>query len=435
MAGKTKRRRSSASAAEEATVKARKPQTKQHAEETQRAKTASVTGRRNLRTLATPPPSSDGKSKGCQLKHGAKKLDLQEPVISRQTEKGEENDIKIDTDVEDGCEGSEGHGDRNRIVNFAALEGVGEDSESSDDDAPLETVELAQLPSQMLSEIRNDEPALNKKLSDIAIFAENEGKNHLPFWESLSVKMPLDEKLPDSLAMDDLKREQKFAELATASVHLGLEMLRKQKVKFRRPSDYFAQMVKTDVQMGKVKAKILHQKEKIESAEKRRNNREIAKNRKKVRSTQLQREQEKNRRAKEEIEAFSRLRKQRLKDRADSKNAENGDDDFPIELLDVEQLDEDNRFQAQSDIASGKRKAWTPKNDKFSKPPQSDHSQGRSRVNNRNGAYGIQRDNQKGRQPDRNRGKGVVGGTSGGVRKPRGSKKRFGRSRRKANQN
>lgn len=320
-------------------------------------------------------------------------------------------------------------------VNFANLEGVGEHPDSSDEDAPLETIALARLPGQVVSEIQNDEPALTKKLEDIAIFAKERAKESVPFWESLTVTMPLEKQLPDTLAMDDIKREERFAELATAAAHIGLEKLRNQKVKFRRPSDYFAQMVKTDTQMGKVKARILHQKERIESAEKRRNNREIAKNKKKVRSTQLQKEQEKKRKAKEEIEAFSRLRKQRLKERAEGNDNDiDNDNEFPIELLDVEQLDEDNKFRPESEIASGKHKAWNQKSDKLSK--DSNHSRNGNRSMVRGGRDAPRRTSGShiARSPQgagQNRGKGVAG-ASGGVRKPKGSKKRLGRSRRKA---
>lgn len=307
-------------------------------------------------------------------------------------------------------------------VNFADLVGVGEHSEGSDDEGRMETLALSRLPAQVVSEVRNDEPALEKKLADIAIFARsaNEKGSGFAFWESLSVTMPLEGRLPDSLALDDLKREQRFAELATAATHIGLDELRKQKKKFRRPTDYFAQMVKTDVQMGKVKAKILHHKEKIESAEKRRNNRDIAKNKKKVRSTQLVKEQEKKRKAKEEIEAFSRLRKQRLRERADGSGqaGDDADEDFPIELLNVEQLDDQNTFQSHADIAAGKKKAWSGSNDKFSKG-------NKATGNDRNPG------NDGPAQSSSGKGKGKLG-ASGGVQKARGSKKRVGRNRRKA---
>lgn len=425
MAGKTKRiRSSSAEKVETVPVKHKKTPTKKRPDKTPKTKLPSASKRKSRKPILLPEPDHNSS----ESEHEPEEMDVVEPTADQPTKKSKETDAMNDSsDSEQHPEEAHDDADRSKSVDFANLQGVGEASESSDDDAPLETLELARLPGQVVSEIQNDEPALKKKLDDISIFSNSEGKRPLPFWESLTVTMPLDKPLHDSLALDDLKREQKFAELATASAHLGLELLRNQKVKFRRPKDYFAEMVKTDAQMGKVKAKILNEKENIESAEKRRNNRDIAKNKKKVRATQLRREQDKKRKAKEEIEAFSRLRKQRVKNRAEGPAAENGDDDFPIELLEVEQLDADNRFQPHSDIASGKRKPWTQKNDKFSKSPRADRGNGRPTGKD----IGLD-SGKKGKQEDRGRGNGKVGGPSAGIRKPKGSKKRLGRNRRKA---
>lgn len=408
MAGKSKRVRVAA-----AQVPAVRTRSKKLSERIVEEDEDVVTPRKVLETLSKEPEpeasesedESDGGSEGEVSQEG--KEDGMIAVRDKERTEGEENEAK--------------DADENGPVNFAELVGIGDHSEDSDDEGPLETLRLSRLPGQVVSEIRNDEPALEKKLADIALFARpgNEKNSGFPFWESLSVTMPLEGKLPDSLALDDLKREQRFAELATAATHIGLDKLRKQKTKFRRPADYFAQMVKTDVQMGKVKAKILHQKEKIESAEKRRNNREIAKNKKKVRSSQLQKEQEKKRKAKEEIEAFSRLRKQRVKDRAEvsGQAGEEDGDAFPIELLDVEQLDDQNIFQSHADVASGKKKAWSRDSDKFSKGNKAGN--------------GKEQKSSEGKRPVKGDKKGKLG-VSGGVRKPKGSKKRAGRSRRKA---
>lgn len=375
----------------------------------------------------TPSKTGKDEQKSCEAQpvRSLRKTARKEKVhnesddVLKGLRESEAEDNAVDKELKDGSEeedvvmkeSADGADDE---VNFAELVGVGEHSDESDEEGAIEVLALSRLPGKVVSESRNDEPALEKKLADIAIFASAGGKkDESRFWESLTVTMPLEGTLSDSLALDDLKREQRFAELATAAAHIGLDNLRRQKKKFRRPTDYFAQMVKTDTQMGKVKAKILHHKERIESAEKRRNNRDIAKNKKKVRSSQLQKEQDKKRKAKEEIQAFSRLRKERLKQRAGAsatKGDGDVDDDFPIELLNVEQLDDKNTFQSHADISSGKKKAWSGKNDKFNKPKPA------------NGARAGQGNEvQSGKL-----------GTANGIRKPRGGKKRVGRSRRKA---
>ncbi|PXF41659.1 putative rRNA-processing protein EBP2-like [Gracilariopsis chorda] len=298
---------------------------------------------------------------------------------------------------------------------FTKLVGIGDHSDESDEDAPLEAIAVSKLPSQTIELMANDEAAMEKKLSEIALFVDVPGKNALPFSESLVLTMPLKQKLSDKLALDDLEREKKFAELTTEAVHTGLDKLREQKIKFRRPDDYFAEMVKSDAQMAKIKTKILQQKEKIEAAETRRNNRDINKNRKKVRAEQKEREQEKKRKAKEEIATYSRLRKQRLKQREQGGAMEDDDEEFPIDLLDVEQLDSENRFQDHSDVASGKKKAWRPSDAPGEK-------QGRESIRNKF-RTSKQSNGQHGQKMSR---------TKGGIQKRKGKKKRLGKSRRVA---
>lgn len=298
---------------------------------------------------------------------------------------------------------------------FTKLIGIGDQSDESDEDAPLEAIALSDLPSQTIELMANDEAAMEKKLMEIAIFTDVPGKKALPFSESLVLTMPLKQNLSDKLALDDLEREKKFAELTTDAVHTGLANLRKHNIKFRRPDDYFAEMVKSDAQMAKIKTKILRQKEKIEAAETRRNNRNINKNRKKLRAEQKEREQEKKRKAREEIETYSRLRKERLKQREQGGAGEDDDEEFPIDLLDVEQLDNENYFQKHSDVASGKKKAWRPSTTSGGK-------QGRESTGNKS-RVSKHRADQRGHK---------TSGVKGGIQKRKGKKKRLGKNRRAA---
>lgn len=240
-------------------------------------------------------------------------------------------------------------------VDFEHLVGVGEHSdEDSAEEGAIEMMSIADIPPDTVQDIRNDEAALSAKLSSVAVFRERNTR----LWESLSITMPLEGTLKRSLAMNDLERERKFVELATTSAHIALDRLRKKKTKFRRPGDYFAEMVKSDEQMAKVKARLIHHKDNIEGAENRRNNRVVAKKSKVVRGEQLERQQEKKRKAKGEVEAIQKLRKQRVKDRADGKGRDSDGDEFPIDLLEVEQLGDDNKFKKQMPIVGGKKKDW-----------------------------------------------------------------------------
>lgn len=239
---------------------------------------------------------------------------------------------------------------------LASLVGVGEGSDS-DSDAPLEAMAISDLPSNVVKTYRVDELALDRKLQEIALFntAAPHGAGKMPFSESLSIPLPMGEEgaLPAELALDDLKREARFAELATAATHAGLARLRSEGVKFRRPSDYFAEMIKTDDHMTKVKGRLLHEKERIDAAQTNRNNRDIRKNRKKVRQAQMEREQGKKQRANEEIAGVERMRKDRLRNRAAggaTAGMDDDDDEFPVDLLDIEELKGDSFKRAPARV-------------------------------------------------------------------------------------
>lgn len=292
-----------------------------------------------------------------------------------------------------------------------------DDSEDEEDETAMEMLALSDIPTETVVEARNNEAALQRKLAEIAIFTTTDSKSpRLDYRESLCVTLPLDQPLPAKLAVDDLEREKQIAAATTEAVHAGLNRLRAERFKFRRPTDYFAQMVKTDEQMSKIKKRIMKEKEKIEEAQKRRNNRDLKKNRKKVRQEQLEKEQDKKKKANEEIAAVSRLRQDRLQKRAEAEAAKDvidgeGDDEFPIDMLDVEQLDEDNRFQKHEDISSGKKKAWKGE-------------QNRGRERGREGGKEADGRNRRGTKVE------------GGIKKGKlGKKKRLGKSRRLARKN
>lgn len=68
-------------------------------------------------------------------------------------------------------------------------------------------------------------------------------------------------------AQHDFKREMLFYRQAQAAVLEGIPRLKRVNIRTRRPDDYFAQMVKTDVHMKKVQENLNEQKEAIEKSE------------------------------------------------------------------------------------------------------------------------------------------------------------------------
>ncbi|RLN94050.1 hypothetical protein BBJ28_00005556, partial [Nothophytophthora sp. Chile5] len=68
---------------------------------------------------------------------------------------------------------------------------------------------------------------------------------------------------------DDLKREVAFYNNALASVRLAKARLAREGVAYKRPGDYFAEMLKSDAHMAKVKDKLIYEQKKITAVEER----------------------------------------------------------------------------------------------------------------------------------------------------------------------
>ncbi|XP_008783111.1 probable rRNA-processing protein EBP2 homolog [Phoenix dactylifera] len=107
---------------------------------------------------------------------------------------------------------------------------------------------------------------------------------------------------------DDLARELAFYTQALDGTRQAFEKLQSMGIPFLRPPDYYAEMVKSDGHMLKVKGKLLVEKKKIEEAEERKKARESKKIAKEV---QAQKTKERAKRKKEEIESVKKWRKQR----------------------------------------------------------------------------------------------------------------------------
>ncbi|KAE8662104.1 putative rRNA-processing protein EBP2-like protein [Hibiscus syriacus] len=107
---------------------------------------------------------------------------------------------------------------------------------------------------------------------------------------------------------DDLARELAFYTQALEGTRLAFDKFQSMGLPFLRPPDYYAEMVKTDAHMQKVKGKLLAQKKQIEEAEERRKAREAKRIAKEVQAEKLK---ERAKQKKQEIEEVKKWRKQR----------------------------------------------------------------------------------------------------------------------------
>ncbi|ETV67611.1 hypothetical protein H257_16209 [Aphanomyces astaci] len=70
-------------------------------------------------------------------------------------------------------------------------------------------------------------------------------------------------------AHDDLKREVAFYNQTLASVKDAKDRLLKEKIPYKRPEDYFAEMLKSDAHMARVKDKLIFEQKKMNAVEER----------------------------------------------------------------------------------------------------------------------------------------------------------------------
>ena len=121
-----------------------------------------------------------------------------------------------------------------------------------------------------------NEPLIAQRLSELksnfynrlesAKLIKKQGK--VPFIEHLSLSNPQPLSVPDQLEVhNDLKREIAFYNSTRENVKKGMEILVQAKIPISRPDDFFAEMLKTDDQMGRVKNRILKQQKKINNFE------------------------------------------------------------------------------------------------------------------------------------------------------------------------
>eukprot|EP00045_Choanoeca_perplexa_P011402 m.120730 g.120730 ORF g.120730 m.120730 type:complete len:303 (-) comp15620_c1_seq2:5477-6385(-) len=144
----------------------------------------------------------------------------------------------------------------------------------------------------------NRDDAMNSKRKEMELLPS------LSWPETFVMVQPaLDEDLD---ANDDFAREDAFYQRALEAVLVGEKKLAKYNLPKARPNDYFAEMVKTDDHMERVRQKMLNEKAAMEASERARKQREIKKFGKQVQQDVLAKRQAEK---KATLEAVKRRRK------------------------------------------------------------------------------------------------------------------------------
>ena len=134
------------------------------------------------------------------------------------------------------------------------------------------------LPHQRLT--INNTTALTKALKSIVLPSD------LPFSAHQSVTTS--EPVAISDVNDDLTRELAFYKQSLDAVNEARTRLKKEGIPFSRPTDYFAEMVKSDEHMGKIKSKMVDEAANRRAAEDARKQRDLKKFGKQVQVARLQ---------------------------------------------------------------------------------------------------------------------------------------------------
>ncbi|KIK23477.1 hypothetical protein PISMIDRAFT_100270 [Pisolithus microcarpus 441] len=143
----------------------------------------------------------------------------------------------------------------------------------------------------------------------------------LPWTETLVVTYP---ETIEVDVNDDLNRELAFYKQALHSAERARTLAAKHSLPFTRPSDYFAEMVKSDAHMERIRIKLLDERAGIKKAEEKRKEREAKKFGKQV---QIEKQKERERSKKEMTERLKSLKRKR---KGALENAEADGEEFDV---------------------------------------------------------------------------------------------------------
>ncbi|WEW61009.1 rRNA-processing protein EBP2 [Emydomyces testavorans] len=179
-----------------------------------------------------------------------------------------------------------------------------EEEPDSDDDIPLS--ELSEedradvIPHQRLT--INNSAAIRASLKRISFISET-----TPFSEHNSLISTEHMDIPDP--NDDLNRELAFYKVCLSAATTARSLLKTEGIPFCRPTDYFAEMVKSDEHMGKIKKKLFDEAAAKKASAEAKKQRDLKKFGKQVQIAKLQQRQKEKRETLEKISSLKRKRK------------------------------------------------------------------------------------------------------------------------------
>ncbi|KAF2734137.1 Ebp2-domain-containing protein [Polyplosphaeria fusca] len=286
----------------------------------------------------------NGKSKKDKKSTKSKKNGISQQEPEWETEESDEDDLEGDDDND----GPERHGlDLSRLEDSDSnsgdseddLEADEEDEEDDEDEEDEEDIPLSDIES-LASEDKGDViPHQRLTINNTAALTSALKRIELPYsklafseYQSIASDEPTE--IPD--VEDDLAREQAFYNQSLQAVKDARVKLKKEGIPFSRPVDYFAEMVKSDEHMGKIKQKLVDEAAGKKAAAEARRQRDLKKFGKQVQVAKLQE------RAKEKRDTLEKINLMKRKRSGADITTTNEEDLFDV-ALDTETKDSDRR--------------------------------------------------------------------------------------------
>jgi rRNA-processing protein EBP2 len=324
-----------------------------------------VTGKKNAITKAAaakakPSPATKGKGKG---KAVPAKEPTPEPEVDEEEEE-EEDDSQYDSD-EDEENGGVSERGLKRLMELVGPEdldeleraqlGLDEDDEEEDDEDDDEDEDEVSLPHAshltpqedntiLIDEADADALAVDELGSDVSldedavpqrkvthnnkpamrILTEGIKMTNTPWPEHLIVSSKT---IIDVDPSDDLQRETAFYKLALEAVPSARAQCAKHDILFTRPTDYYAEMVKSDEHMERVRTKLVEESQGIKKSEEAKKQRELKKYGKQIQHEKLKQREADKKSFNDKMAGVKRKRKEGVEI-----GDEGAEDDFGIHL-------------------------------------------------------------------------------------------------------
>ncbi|GAA5942181.1 EBP2 family rRNA-processing protein [Sporobolomyces koalae] len=145
----------------------------------------------------------------------------------------------------------------------------------------------------------NDKVALERVLASIQLKTN--------FFDTLTLVNPVPLHVPD--ASNDLERELEFYKQSLWAATHAEALFEKADLPFHRPADYFAEMVKTDAHMGKIRQSLLDEQAGMKASEEARKLRELKKFGKKVQVEKIREREREKKAVGERLDSLKKKRK------------------------------------------------------------------------------------------------------------------------------